>query len=175
METGIVVDKRYMNHDMGVFHVESPKRLAAILDMIETEVTFPFLKIEPRAAAEEEILWNHSQAYLETLKNTAGKERVVLDPDTSTSALSYETALLAAGALFQSIDHMLGSEIKNAFAPVRPPGHHAEFGRAMGFCLVESSHLSADTRDGLCAYRSDLRACFVPFRVSGFVLCRLPI
>lgn len=144
METGIVIDKRFLNHDMGVFHVENPKRIATILDMIETEITFPCLKIEPRKATEEEIVWNHSPAYLETLKNTAGKERVVLDPDTSTSALSYETTLLAAGALFQSLDHIMGSEISNAFAPIRPPGHHAESGRAMGFCLLNNIALAAE-------------------------------
>ncbi len=144
METGIVIDERYQNHDMGALHVESPKRFAAILDMIKTEISFPYLKIKPRAATEDEILWNHSVAHLDTLKNTAGQERVDLDPDTSTSALSYETALLAVGGLFQSLDFMLAGDIKNAFAPVRPPGHHAESGQAMGFCLFNNIALSAE-------------------------------
>jgi len=144
METGIVFDKRYQNHDMGSFHVESPKRIAAILDMIDTEISFPNLKIKPRAATEEEILWNHTSAHLDTLKQTAGQKRVELDPDTSTSALSYETALLAAGGLFQSLDFILAGEIKNTFAPVRPPGHHAESGQAMGFCLFNNVALAAE-------------------------------
>lgn len=144
METGILIEKRYQNHDMGSFHVESPKRIATILDMIEAEISFPYLKIKSRAATEEEILWNHSAEHLAVLKNTAGRERVILDPDTSTSALSYETALLAVGGLFQSLDHILAGDIKNAFAPVRPPGHHAESGQAMGFCLFNNIALGAE-------------------------------
>jgi acetoin utilization deacetylase AcuC-like enzyme len=144
MQTGILIDRRFLNHDMGAFHVESPRRLEAILDMIEKEISFPFLKLTPRPAHRKEIEWVHTTEYVEAVAATAGKERVVLDPDTSTSPLSYETALLAAGGLLVCLEQILAGKIKNAFAPVRPPGHHAEADRAMGFCLFNNVAVAAE-------------------------------
>jgi acetoin utilization deacetylase AcuC-like enzyme len=99
MQTGIVKDKRYTEHDMGPFHVESPRRIEAIYDMLEKEISFPYLEIKPRPAKEEEVEMVHNSAYVNLIKETSGQERVYLDPDTSTSARSYEVALLAAGGL----------------------------------------------------------------------------
>jgi len=103
LKTGVVIDRRYMNHIMAPFHPESPKRIKVVLEMLEN-ATFPFLKITPRAAREEEIQWVHTKEYTALIKSTSGKERTILDPDTSTSALSYETALLAAGGALKSLD-----------------------------------------------------------------------
>ncbi|MGD8539953.1 MAG: histone deacetylase [Candidatus Aminicenantes bacterium] len=144
MKTGIVKDKRYMDHNMGDFHPESPKRLDAIYRMIDEDITFPFLTVEPRAATEEEVQWIHTASYVSAIKATSGKERVVLDPDTSTSAHSYEVALLAAGGVLKAIELILKSEVQNGFAFVRPPGHHAEASRAMGFCLFNNVAIGAE-------------------------------
>jgi acetoin utilization deacetylase AcuC-like enzyme len=138
MKTGIVKDLRYMEHNMGDFHPESPKRLEAIYRMIEKDIEFPYLTIEPRAATEEEIHWVHTSSYVSTIRATSGKERVVLDPDTSTSARSYEVALLAAGGVLKAIELIIKGKIQNGIAFVRPPGHHAEASRAMGFCLFNN-------------------------------------
>ncbi len=142
--TGILIDRRYLNHSMGSFHVENPKRLEVILDMIDREITFPYYQIKPRPAAEEELLWIHTQEHVDRIRSTAGKASVFLDPDTSTSPLSFETARLAAGGLMQSLEHILAGDIRNALAPVRPPGHHAEAHRAMGFCLFNNVAIAAE-------------------------------
>ena len=144
MKTGIVRDRRYMDHNMGDFHPESPKRLEAIYRMIDEDITFPYQTIEPRAATEEEIQWVHTSSYISAIKTTSGKERVVLDPDTSTCARSYEVALLAAGGVLKALELIMEGEIQNGFAFVRPPGHHAEAARAMGFCLFNNVAVGAE-------------------------------
>jgi acetoin utilization deacetylase AcuC-like enzyme len=143
-QTGILIDRRYLDHNMGAFHVESPRRLEAILEMIEQTITFPYLSITPRAASDDELGWVHTPEYIEAVRATAGQDCVVLDSDTSTSPLSYETALLAAGGLLECLDLILSRRIRNAFAPVRPPGHHAEAHRAMGFCLFNNVAVAAE-------------------------------
>ena len=144
MKTGIVKDMRYMEHNMGDFHPESPKRIEAIYQMIEKDISFPYLTIEPRAATEEEIQWVHTSSYVSKIKATSGKERVALDPDTSTSARSYEVALLAAGGVLKAIELILQGKVQNGFAFIRPPGHHAEASRAMGFCLFNNVAVGAE-------------------------------
>ncbi len=138
MKTGIVKDERYMEHDMGPFHVETPRRIEIIYRMIEDKIDFPLSVIEPRPATEEELALVHTPGHIERVKSTAGKEHVQLDPDTSTSARSWEVACLAAGGVLKAIDLVMEGEIGNGFALVRPPGHHAEASAAMGFCLFNN-------------------------------------
>ncbi len=144
MQTGIVKDLRYMEHNMGDFHPESPKRIEAIYRMIDAEISFPYLTIEPRTATEKEVQWVHTSSYVSAIKATSGKERVMLDPDTSTSQRSYEVALLAAGGVLKAVELILQGKVKNGFAFVRPPGHHAEASRAMGFCLFNNVAIGAE-------------------------------
>ncbi len=144
MKTGIVKDLRYMEHNMGSFHVENPQRIEAIYSMLEKDISFPYTEIKPRLAEEEEIQMIHSPSYILAIKETSGKERIQLDPDTATSARSYEVALLAAGGLLKAIDLVMKGKINNGFALVRPPGHHAEASRAMGFCLFNNVAIGAE-------------------------------
>ena len=144
MKTGIVKDLRYLDHDMGTSHVENPKRLMAIYDMIDLDFPFPLEIIQPRAADLDEIIWTHTLSHINRIKDTSGKDRVSLDPDTSTSALSYDTALLAVGGLLEACRAVMEGKIQNGFALTRPPGHHAEAAQAMGFCLFNNVAVAAD-------------------------------
>jgi len=144
MKTGILKDKRYLDHNMGDYHIETPERLKAIYAMIEEEIHFPYHAVNPRKAAAEDILMIHSQEYYRLIEDTSGKERVILDPDTSTNAWTFETALLAAGGILQAADDIAAGKINNGYALVRPPGHHAERSRAMGFCFFNNIAIAAE-------------------------------
>jgi acetoin utilization deacetylase AcuC-like enzyme len=144
MKTGIVKDNRYLEHNMGDSHPETPKRLEVIYKMIDSRITYPLFRIEPRPATEKEILMVHTPHYFDQVKNTADKKRVMLDSDTSTSARSFNTALLASGGVLNAIDHIIDGDIQNGFALIRPPGHHAEASHAMGFCLFNNIAIGAE-------------------------------
>ena len=99
--------------------------------------------IEPRLASDEELGRVHDGDYLSLMREVAGRA-VALDPDTYTSPQSYDVARLAAGAAVMAVDHVLdGPPGSRAFAMVRPPGHHAERNRAMGFCLFNNIAVAA--------------------------------
>jgi acetoin utilization deacetylase AcuC-like enzyme len=99
--------------------------------------------VEPRAATDEELALVHDAEYVSMIRETAGRA-VALDADTYTSPDSYEVARLAAGAAIGAVDHALkGGKDARAFALVRPPGHHAERNKAMGFCLFNSIAIAA--------------------------------
>ena len=144
MRTGIVKDGRFVNHNMEPGHVESPERVEALNRMVEERLKFPYLLIEPRLASEDELGLIHTVEYTRRVKSTAGKERIFLDPDTSTSPLSWETARLAAGGVLRAADSIMEGKVQNAMALVRPPGHHAEADAAKGFCLFNNIAITAE-------------------------------
>jgi acetoin utilization deacetylase AcuC-like enzyme len=142
--TGIVKDTRYMDHWMGDYHPECPQRLKVIYDMLEEPgMAGKFQKIPPRFADKKELLLVHAGYYIDTLAATSGIEYTYLDPDTQTCAASYDAAVLAAGGLCEAISKVCAGELKNAFALVRPPGHHAEKAQAKGFCLFNNVAVGA--------------------------------
>ena len=98
--------------------------------------------VEPRAATDEEIVRIHDRDYLSLMRETAGRA-VALDPDTFTSPDTFEVARLAAGAAVSAVDHVLDGSHARACALVRPPGHHAERNRAMGFCFFNNIAIAA--------------------------------
>ena len=142
--TGVVCHDVYTQHLAGLPHVESPQRLQVIYEMLNgTDMAGKFVDISPRPATHDELAWVHSHSYIERVAGTDGKFHVSLDPDTQTTPLSYQAAKLAAGGLFSLVDKIFDGTVRNGFALVRPPGHHAERDRAMGFCLFNNVALGA--------------------------------
>jgi acetoin utilization deacetylase AcuC-like enzyme len=143
MRVGIVRDPIYLEHVMDDFHPESPKRLMSIYAMLDGLDQKDLVCVTARAATEEEIEFIHEPSYVSTVRATQGLPHRRLDPDTSTSPQSYEAALMAAGGVLRLIDARLAGQVDNGFALVRPPGHHAESGRAMGFCIFNNIAIGA--------------------------------
>jgi acetoin utilization deacetylase AcuC-like enzyme len=125
-------------------HPECPARLEVIYAMLEeTELLGSFTEITPRMAEKDELLPVHSPDHIRRLQATEGKESVYLDPDTCTSPLSHEAALLAAGGLCVAVEQVEKGLLDNGFALVRPPGHHAERDKSKGFCLYNNVAVAA--------------------------------
>ena len=143
--TGLVYHPQYLEHDMGAGHPESPDRLRAVVARLEhSGVLSRLARIEPFPASDEWITQVHTVSYVETLKRRAPTSgRVSLDPDTSMSSGSLAAAYLAAGGALAAADAVVAGSVEHAFCAVRPPGHHAEHDRAMGFCLFNNVAIAA--------------------------------
>ncbi|MEJ2164954.1 MAG: histone deacetylase [Desulfobacterales bacterium] len=137
--TGVVQDPRYADHCPGPDHPDCPERQTVLQDMLnEPDMRKHFCLITPRSAEKDELLQVHSSKYIRRLENTQGRAFTYLGPDTQASPFSYDAALLAAGGLCRAIELVQAGKLDNAFAMVRPPGHHAEKSKAMGFCLYNN-------------------------------------
>jgi len=151
MTTLLLTHPCFVNHDTGYGHPERPDRMRAI-DKVLAHELFSDLKREEaplRADVEEAIALAHPRAYIDWVKSlrpSEGEEPVRLDPDTVLSPKSWEPALRAVGAGLAAVDAVMDpakSGVKNAFAQVRPCGHHAEVKRAMGFCIFNNAAVAA--------------------------------
>jgi acetoin utilization deacetylase AcuC-like enzyme len=140
-ETGIVLDPRYMEHDTGYGHPERPERIGVLLRSILERSGVR--RLEPRHATPEDLLLVHDEGHYAKVARTQDLASYAFDADTPASARSFETACLAAGGLLSLVDEVMSGRLRNGFAFVRPPGHHAERGRAMGFCLFNNVAVAA--------------------------------
>jgi acetoin utilization deacetylase AcuC-like enzyme len=143
MKAGLVYDPIYLEHDTGG-HVENSQRLVAVMSHLkETGIEERLTRLPPRPASLEELEMIHTPDYISHVKSKAEKSGGWLDPDTVMSPKSYEAALYAAGGLMVAVEAVMKGEVDNAFALVRPPGHHAIRDRAMGFCIFNNIAIAA--------------------------------
>lgn len=141
MSTVVIASDRFVDHVTPPGHPERVER-AHVMEVVASEWTAKGGKVvAPRPAAREDLLRVHTAPYLDSVARTEGRA-VSLDADTYTSPQSHEVALLAAGAAMAAVDLALG-DAGRALALVRPPGHHAEAARAMGFCLYNNVAVAA--------------------------------
>ena len=140
MKTGFLSDARFMDHDTGPGHPECRERIAVTTSYLEQQNWFPRLQqLQARYAAIEQILAIHDRKYIQRAEEVCRSGNSFLDSmDVSVSLESYDIALLAAGSALQLADDLVAGEIDNGFALLRPPGHHAENGMALGFCLFNN-------------------------------------
>ncbi len=137
---GFVYDDVFLNHDMPPGHPESADRLDAILDALKQSPHWPrLIQMKPRRATRDEILLVHAPAHYDRVSTFTG----YYDPDTYLSSRTFEAALFAAGAVLEAVDAVKDGRIARAFCAVRPPGHHAERDRAMGFCIFNNVAIAA--------------------------------
>ncbi len=140
-KVGLVHDDVFLGHETPRWHPECRERLVSIVDTLRRSPQWKSLiHITPRKATFEEIEMVHVHAYVERIRRT---EEGYLDPDTYLSRGSLEAALFAAGAVMEAVDRCRSGEIERAFCAVRPPGHHAEADRAMGFCIFNNVAVGA--------------------------------
>ena len=134
----------FLAHETGRFHPERPDRLEAVLAGIAgSGVVDDLAEFEPRQATAEELARVHDPSYADALRRFCAEGGGHLDADTVASKASYEAALMAAGAGLDAAVRLRRGEAEAAFLAVRPPGHHALWGRAMGFCLFNNVAVTA--------------------------------
>jgi acetoin utilization deacetylase AcuC-like enzyme len=144
MATHLYTHPACLEHDPGRHHPEAAARLHAVLSALDDPEFAGLERRDAPAAALDDLLRVHSPHYVEwILAAVPNSGRVAIDADTILSPASGEAALRAAGAVTAAVDAVVAREADNAFCAVRPPGHHAEPGRAMGFCLFNNAAIAA--------------------------------
>ena len=143
MPLTLVTSKRFVDHVTPVGHPERPERAEVLQAVAASFKEKGGEVIEPRTATDDDLLRVHTEEHVETISSMRGKAAMI-DEDTFTSPDSEEIARLAAGAVLTAVDRVLdGPKGSRALVLVRPPGHHAEADRAMGFCLYSNVAVGA--------------------------------
>ena len=139
-KVGFIYDDIFLSHEMPSGHPESAERLLAIVKALkQSEIWDKLSHIRPRKADKKDILSVHTDSYFEKVMKFTG----YFDPDTFISTNSVQAALYASGAVIEAVEGCKSGRIERAFCAVRPPGHHAEADRAMGFCIFNNVAVGA--------------------------------
>ncbi|MFP5375958.1 MAG: histone deacetylase, partial [Acidimicrobiia bacterium] len=142
----VVSSPRFADHDPGPGHPERPARLDAALAGIEQAgLGDDVVAVPPRPAERSELLRVHRPEHLDHLEALSARGGGMIDLDTVAGPGSWDVALLAAGAGLEAVERLDRGDGEAAFCAVRPPGHHATDGRAMGFCLLNNAAVAAAT------------------------------
>jgi acetoin utilization deacetylase AcuC-like enzyme len=145
MQTAYISHPLCLRHDMGGHHPESPARIHAIEDQLIASGLLNLLqRHDAPAATREQLMRVHDAAYIDSIESSVPSTGLVhLDGDTAMNPFSYQAALRAAGAVVLGVDMVMDQKVENAFCNIRPPGHHAERARAMGFCIFNNVAVGA--------------------------------
>src|SRR5580698_7717372 len=144
MSTLLISHPACLQHLTPAGHPERPDRLRAVEQALEAEKFQTLLRAEAPMATLEQIALCHPMDYVEEIREASPKEGLVhLDADTSMSPGSFEAALRAAGGAIFAVDEVVAKKTRNAFVATRPPGHHPETARPMGFCFFDNAGIAA--------------------------------
>src|SRR5438477_12637528 len=136
MTTLLITHPACLMHLTPPGHPERPDRLRAVERALAAPQFQVLVRVEAPAATPETIALCHPAGYIAAIKKATPSEGIVhLDPDTALSPGSFEAGLRAVGGAVHAVDEVMAGNAKNAFIAVRPPGHHAEVARSMGFCF----------------------------------------
>lgn len=144
IRTGFVYHPDYLKHDPGGWHPETPERLTALVNAIrDSGLWEKLVHLEPSPATVEQVEYVHSAEYIESLRKFCARGGGLMDLDTGVSPDSFDAAMLAVGGVIRAIDAVMDGEVENAFAAIRPPGHHAYPEKSKGFCLFNNIAIGA--------------------------------
>ena len=149
--TGLVLDPVFERHATGWGHPERPQRLSELRKRLDADgLTAACTIIPPTPAERESLLSVHTESYLRRLEQACrAGEKFIDTPDSQICPESWQISLLAAGSVIEAADLVARGQLDNAFCAIRPPGHHAESGESMGFCLLNNIALAARRLTGL--------------------------
>ena len=144
MSTLLITHPACLNHLTPLGHPERPERLRAVEHALEAEKFQSLARVQAPTAPFEIIALCHPMDYITQVRDATPREGMVrLDADTSMSPGSFEAALRAVGGAIHAVDEVVTKKAANAFVATRPPGHHAETARPMGFCLFDNAAIAA--------------------------------